>query len=74
MSGMKQYKRKAAGKVFLFVFASMSNLHFQLTFNHLEWGEDIFSLRERELIGRLRERMHAEAELCRQIGQRLSKS
>jgi hypothetical protein len=70
---MRKYKRKAAGKVFLFVFSSLTNLSFQLTFNHLDWGDDLFTPREKELVGRLRERLHSEGELCRQIGQRLIK-
>jgi hypothetical protein len=68
---MRRYQRKAAGKVFLFTFAAMSNLHSQLTFNHLEWGEDIFTERERLLIDKLRIRLHTDGELCRQMGQRL---
>ena len=70
-SGMKRYKRKAAGKVFFFAFNVLSNVIHQLTFNHMEWGEDIFSEKEQELIARLKLRLHQEGELCRQMGQRL---
>jgi hypothetical protein len=71
---MVRYKRKAAGKVFMFVFAALSNLHYQLIFNHMDWGEDIFTPKEKEVIERLKERLNAEADLCRRIGHRLIKS
>jgi hypothetical protein len=72
-SRMRRYKRKAASKVFLFLFSALGNLSFQLTFNHLEWGEDIFTPKEQELIAKLRLRLHQEGEVCRQMGQRLCK-
>jgi hypothetical protein len=68
---LRKYKRKAAGKVFLFTFAALVNLHYQLQFNHLEWGEDVLTPKEKELVERLRTRLSKEAELCRQMGQRL---
>ena len=73
MTKVQRYKRKAAGKVFLHLFAVMSNCMFQMGFNHLEWGDDLFTPKEKVYIEKLKLRVHADAEICRALGQRLCK-
>jgi hypothetical protein len=74
---LNRLKRKAASKVFFFVFAMLNNLCYQLHFSHLEWDlvdrDDLFSEKEQDIIDRMIKRLHNEAELCRRIGQRLCK-
>ena len=67
---VQRFKRKAAAKVFYFMFFQLNTVSSQLQFNHLEWGE-VFTPKEKELIERLRGRLYNDAELCRQMGHRL---
>lgn len=73
MTKLQRYKRKAAGKVFLHLFAVLSNVSFQMMFNHLEWGDDLFTEGEKRYLKVLRGRINADAESCRKLGQRLCK-
>lgn len=70
-SKVQRYKRKAAAKVFFHLFSVMTNVMFQMQFNHLEWGDDVFTDKEKAYIDKLKTRINQDAEACRQLGQRL---
>lgn len=60
--------------MFLHLFSVMSNVSFQMAFNHLEWGEDVFTPSEKRYIDQLKSRIHTDAELCRRLALKLQGS
>jgi hypothetical protein len=69
---LDRLKRRAAAKVFLHLFSVMTNVSHQMAFNHMDWGEDIFTPKERAYLEKLKLRIHDDGEMCRKFGQRLS--
>lgn len=72
---LNRMKRKAAAKVFYFVFSQLGNLAHQLTFSHLEheWDAetDLFTEKERLYVRKLQKRLHEDSQMCLHFAWRL---
>lgn len=73
---LKRYKRKAAAKVLLLAFGQLNTISnsvliFGKTEN--EWGDGVFTDKEREYLDRVRTRLHDDGEALRKLAWRLSR-
>lgn len=74
MTKLSRAKRKAVARVLLAGFSMCNTVaNSVMVFNKLEWGDDVFTQKEKRYLEQVRKRIHNDGELLRKLAWKMSR-